>query len=115
MAAIRCWRTWWAPGKPTKWSLQRWKRKRLGLCSKTLICVPNHLTEQMAAEALLLYPNAEILVARKTDFEKANRKKFCARIATGNFDIIVIGHSQLSASHCHRNGRSNTCKARSTM
>ena len=70
------------------------EKKRLGLCSKTLICVPNHLTEQMAAEALLLYPNAEILVARKTDFEKANRKKFCARIATGNFDIIVIGHSQ---------------------
>ena len=70
------------------------EKKRLGLCSKTLICVPNHLTEQMAAEALLLYPNTEILVARKTDFEKANRKKFCARIATGNFDIIVIGHSQ---------------------
>ena len=70
------------------------EKKRLGLCTKTLICVPNHLTEQMAAEALLLYPNAEILVARKTDFEKANRKKFCARIATGNFDIIVIGHSQ---------------------
>ena len=70
------------------------EKKRLGLCSKTLICVPNHLTEQMAAEALLLYPNANILVARRTDFEKANRKRFCARIATGNFDIIVIGHSQ---------------------
>ena len=70
------------------------EKKRLGLCNKTLIVVPNHLTEQMASEALLLYPNAEILVARKTDFEKANRKKFCARIATGNFDIIVIGHSQ---------------------
>ena len=67
---------------------------RLGLCSKTLIVVPNHLTEQMASEALLLYPNAEILVAKKTDFKKENRKKFCARIATGNYDIIVIGHSQ---------------------
>lgn len=70
------------------------EKKRLGLCSKTLICVPNHLTEQLAGEALQLYPNANILVARRTDFEKANRKRFCARIATGNFDIIVIGHSQ---------------------
>ena len=70
------------------------EKKRLGLCSKTLIVVPNHLTEQMASEALLLYPNAEILVAKKTDFTKENRKKFCARIATGNYDIIVIGHSQ---------------------
>lgn len=70
------------------------EKKRLGLCSKTLIVVPNHLTEQMASEALLLYPNAEILVAKKTDFKKENRKKFCARIATGNYDIIVIGHSQ---------------------
>lgn len=70
------------------------EKKRLGLCSKTLICVPNHLTEQMASEALQLYPNANILVAKRTDFEKANRKKFCGRIATGNYDIIVIGHSQ---------------------
>lgn len=70
------------------------EKKRLGLCSKTLICVPNHLTEQLASEALLLYPNANILVAKRTDFEKANRKRFCARIATGNYDLIVIGHSQ---------------------
>lgn len=70
------------------------EKKRLGLCSKTLICVPNHLTEQLAGEALQLYPNANILVARKTDFEKANRKRFCAKIATGNYDIIIIGHSQ---------------------
>lgn len=70
------------------------EKKRLGLCSKTLICVPNHLTEQLAGEALQLYPNANILVARRTDFEKANRKRFCAKIATGNYDIIVIGHSQ---------------------
>ncbi|WP_270462278.1 DEAD/DEAH box helicase family protein [Gemmiger formicilis] len=81
-------------GKTFEMVASAMEKKRLGLCSKTLIVVPNHLTEQMAAEALLLYPNAEILVARKTDFEKANRKKFCARIATGNFDIIVIGHSQ---------------------
>lgn len=70
------------------------EKKRLGLCSKTLICVPNHLTEQLAGEALQLYPNANILVAKRTDFEKANRKRFCGRIATGNYDIIVIGHSQ---------------------
>ena len=70
------------------------EKKRLALCTKTLICVPNHLTEQLAGEALQLYPNANILVARRTDFEKANRKRFCAKIATGNYDIIVIGHSQ---------------------
>lgn len=70
------------------------EKKRLGLCTKTLICVPNHLTEQLAGEALQLYPNANILVAHRTDFEKANRKRFCAKIATGNYDIIVIGHSQ---------------------
>ena len=81
-------------GKTFEMVASAMEKKRLGLCNKTLIVVPNHLTEQMASEALLLYPNAEILVAHKTDFEKANRKKFCARIATGNFDIIVIGHSQ---------------------
>lgn len=70
------------------------EKKRLGLCSKTMICVPNHLTEQLASEALLLYPNANILVAKRADFEKSRRKRFCAKIATGNYDIIVIGHSQ---------------------
>lgn len=70
------------------------EKKRLGLCAKTLICVPNHLTEQLASEALLLYPNANILVAKRADFEKSRRKRFCAKIATGNYDIIVIGHSQ---------------------
>ncbi len=70
-------------GKTFEMVASAMEKKRLGLCNKTLIVVPNHLTEQMASEALLLYPNAEILVARKTDFEKANRKKFCARIATG--------------------------------
>ena len=70
------------------------EKKRLGLCSKTLICVPNHLTEQLASEALQLYPNANILVAKRADFERVNRKRFCGRIATGNYDIIVIGHSQ---------------------
>ena len=81
-------------GKTCEMVAAAMEKKRLGLCSKTLICVPNHLTEQLAGEALQLYPNANILVARKTDFEKANRKRFCAKIATGNYDIIVIGHSQ---------------------
>ena len=68
--------------------------KRLGLCTKSLIVVPNHITEQWAAEWLQLYPSANILVATKKDFETKNRKKFCARIATGNYDAIIIGHSQ---------------------
>ncbi|MGF6990524.1 N12 class adenine-specific DNA methylase [Lachnospiraceae bacterium PM6-15] len=68
--------------------------KRLGLCSKSLIVVPNHITEQWAAEWLQLYPAANILVATKKDFETKNRKRFCARIATGEFDAVIIGHSQ---------------------
>ncbi len=68
--------------------------KRLGLCNKSLIVVPNHLTEQWASEYLQLYPSANILVATKKDFETKNRKKFCARIATGDYDAIIIGHSQ---------------------
>jgi N12 class adenine-specific DNA methylase len=68
--------------------------KRLGLCRKSLFAVPNHLVEQWASEFLRLYPSANILVTRKKDFEKANRKKFCARIATGNYDAIIMGHSQ---------------------
>ncbi len=68
--------------------------KRLGLCNKSLFVVPNHLTEQWAAEYLQLYPSANILVATKKDFETKNRKKFCGRIATGDYDAIIIGHSQ---------------------
>ena len=68
--------------------------KRLGLCNKSLFVVPNHLTEQWAAEYLQLYPSANILVASKKDFETKNRKKFCGRIATGDYDAIIIGHSQ---------------------
>lgn len=68
--------------------------KRLGLCQKPLFAVPNHLTEQWASEFLRLYPAANILVATKKDFEKGNRKKFCARIATGDYDAVIIGHSQ---------------------
>ena len=68
--------------------------KRLGLCQKSLFVVPNHLTEQWAAEYLQLYPSANILVATKKDFEAKNRKRFCGRIATGDYDAIIIGHSQ---------------------
>ncbi len=68
--------------------------KRLGLCQKSLFVVPNHLTEQWASEFLRLYPSANILVTTKKDFEKHNRKKFCARITTGDYDAIIIGHSQ---------------------
>ena len=68
--------------------------KRLGLCQKSMFVVPNHLTEQWASEFLRLYPSAQILVTTKKDFEKHNRKKFCARIATGDYDAIIIGHSQ---------------------
>ena len=68
--------------------------KRLGLCNKSLFVVPNHLTEQWAAEYLQLYPSANILVASKKDFETKNRKKFCGRIATGDYDAVIIGHSQ---------------------
>ncbi len=69
--------------------------KRLGQCHKSLFAVPNHLTEQWAAEFLRLYPSANILVAAKKDFEPRNRKKFCAKIATGDYDAVIIGHSQL--------------------
>lgn len=69
--------------------------KRLGLCRKSLIVVPNHLTQQWASDYLQLYPAANILVATKKDFERSNRRKFCARIATGDYDAVIIGHSQL--------------------
>ena len=69
--------------------------KRLGLCQKSLFTVPNHLTEQLATEFMRLYPSANILVATKRDFEMRNRKKFCAKIATGEYDAVIIGHSQL--------------------
>ena len=68
--------------------------KRLGLCQKSIFVVPNHLTEQTASEFLRLYPSANILVTTKRDFQKNNRKKFCARIATGDYDAVIIGHSQ---------------------
>ncbi|MBR3429043.1 MAG: DEAD/DEAH box helicase family protein [Clostridia bacterium] len=68
--------------------------KRLGLCQKAMFVVPNHLTEQWASEFLRLYPSANILVANRKDFEKANRQKFCARIATGDYDAVILGHSQ---------------------
>ena len=81
-------------GKTYEMAASAMEAKRLGLCQKSLFVVPNHLTEQWASEFLHLYPNAKLLVARKKDFETANRKKFCARIATGDYDAVIIGHSQ---------------------
>ena len=81
-------------GKTYEMAASAMEAKRLGLCQKSLFVVPNHLTEQWASEFLNLYPNAKLLVARRKDFETANRKKFCARIATGDYDAVIIGHSQ---------------------
>ena len=81
-------------GKTFEMAASAMEAKRLGLCQKSLFVVPNHLTLQWASEFLRLYPSAKILVASKKDFETANRKKFCARIATGDYDAVIIGHSQ---------------------
>ncbi len=81
-------------GKTFTMAAAAMEAKRLGLCSKPMFAVPNHLTEQWASEFLRLYPSANILVATKKDFEPANRKKFCARIATGDYDAVIIGHLQ---------------------
>ena len=81
-------------GKTFEMAASAMEAKRLGLCQKSLFVVPNHLTEQWASDFLRLYPSAKILVARKKDFETKNRKKFCARIATGDYDAVIIGHSQ---------------------
>ena len=81
-------------GKTYEMAASAMEAKRLGLCQKSLFVVSNHLTEQWASEFLNLYPNAKLLVARRKDFETANRKKFCARIATGDYDAVIIGHSQ---------------------
>ena len=82
-------------GKSFEMIASAMESKRLGLCSKSLFVVPNHLTEQMGADILRLYPSANILVTTQDDFTKDNRRKLCAKIATGDFDIVVIGHSQL--------------------
>ena len=81
-------------GKTFEMAASAMEAKRLGLCQKSLFVVPNHLTLQWAQEFLHLYPSAKLLVANKKDFETANRKKFCARIATGDYDAVIIGHSQ---------------------
>ena len=81
-------------GKSFEMAASAMESKRLGLCQKSLFVVPNHLTEQWASEFLRLYPNSKLLVTSKKDFEPANRKRFCARIATGDYDAVIIGHSQ---------------------
>lgn len=81
-------------GKTFEMAAAAMESRRLGLCQKSMFVVPNHLTEQWASDFLRLYPGANILAATKKDFEPANRKKFCSRIATGDYDAVIIGHSQ---------------------
>lgn len=81
---------------------------------QNLVVVPNHLTEQWGGDFLRLYPGAKVLVATKKDFEPQNRKKFCSRIATGDYDAVVIGHSQFEKSRFPRNVRKQSCGSRST-
>ena len=93
-------------GKSFEMAASAMELKRLGLCQKSLFVVPNHLTEQWASEFLRLYPNAKLLVTSKKDFEPGNRKKFCARIATGDYDAVIIGQdrksTRLNSSHITR-------------
>ncbi len=93
-AEIRCWHHEVGAGKTFEMAASAMEAKRLGLCQKSMFVVPNHLTLQWANEFLRLYPSAKLLVASKKDFETARRKKFCARIATGDYDAVIIGHSQ---------------------
>ena len=92
-------------GKTFEMTAAAMESKRLGLCNKSLFVVPNHLTEQWAAEFLQLYLAANILVATKKDFEMKNRKRFCGRIATGDYDAVIIGHSQFEKIPISINGR----------
>lgn len=87
-------------GKTFEMTASAMEMKRLGLCSKSMIVVQNHLTQQWASEFLKLYPNANILVTTKRDFEKDRRKKLCSRIATGDYDAVIIGYSQLGSTTC---------------
>lgn len=87
-------------GKTFEMVASAMESKRLGLCNKSLFVVPNHIIEQFASEFLQLYPSANILVSTKKDFETANRKKFCSRIATGEWDAVIIGHSQFEKYQC---------------
>ena len=111
-AETRCWPTRWARARPLKWWGPQWRPSAWGLCQKSLFVVPNHLTEQWASEFLRLYPSANILVTTKKDFEKHNRKKFCARIATGDYDAIIMGTLSLKKSPSARNARSGCCMSR---
>lgn len=94
MAAIRFLPIRWEQEKTFEMVAAAQESKRLGLCQKSMFVVPNHLVGQWASEYLRLYPSANILVTTKRDFETGNRKKFCGRIATGDYDAVIIGHSQ---------------------
>lgn len=98
MAAIRSLPIRWEQAKPFEMVAAAQESKRLGLCQKSMFVVPNHLVGQWASEYLRLYPSANILVTTKRDFETGNRKKFCGRIATGDYDAVIIGHSQFEKS-----------------
>ena len=99
-------------GKTFEMTAAAMESKRLGLCQKSLFVVPNHLTEQWASDFLRLYPGANILAATKKDFEPANRKKFCSRIATGDYDAVIIGQASLKKSHYRRRDRQLQSKDR---
>ncbi len=101
-------------GKTFEMAAAAMEAKRLGLCQKSLFVVPNHLTEQWASEFLRLYPSANILVTTKKDFETHNRKKFCARIATGDYDAIIMGHSQFERIPISRERQERLLMSRST-
>ena len=94
MVEILYWHTKFGAGKTFEMVASSMESKRLGLCNKSLFVVPNHIIEQFAGDFLRLYPSANILVTSKKDFETKNRKKFCSRIATGDYDAIILGHSQ---------------------
>lgn len=94
MVAILYWLTKYGAGKTFEMIAAAMESKRLGLCNKSLFVVPNHIIEQFASEFMQLYPSANILVTSKKDFAMNNRKKFCSKIATGEYDAIIMGHSQ---------------------
>ena len=100
-------------GKTFEMTAAAMESKRLGLCRKSLFVVPNHLTEQWAGDFLRLYPGANILAATKKDFQPANRRKFCSRIATGDYDAVIIGHSQFEKIRYPQKGRQQWSSGRS--
>ena len=100
------WPMRWARARLLRWWPPPWRSKRLGLCRKSLFAVPNHLVEQWASEFLCLYPAANIPCHHKKDFEARNRKTFCAKIATGDYDAVIMGHTQFEGTRSPWSGGS---------